>query len=453
MTVSKTDTETMTGYRSKFLHRLSKLPAVQLTKSFYETTKTVEVLKCGLEFAEKRMEALSQPVKAAIPIEHEFVQKLDLAANGTLKTLERQFPIVTEYPVQASERIGRKALRSFPGRQFLKGLDLIIGVSETALDFVKPMEECRVPSESPIEPDTKPSVDETDKPSSTDEGVDVDTESVNQMASKNNQREPKQPLLALATEGFDVAALTKTLYCFTVVWSLDMWVQTLKSVRRYLRRLYTGQYRKSARIKTSKLSPSRAQAMEARRIKKVAPHKPAKESSKIEQLGTWVLALFGKTPEKQSSGDIRKYLINLNNEAVGETPDDGDHERKRKFSDVSSDSSDVSDIDLATFDLDNYISDDDPDYEPCSETESDESLEFVASASEDELLAELQEDPTGGQDEVLPKMSKQEPPEVAPKPTSKPSNDDALPGESPNRKCKDDKSNKDNINVVEKDTT
>jgi hypothetical protein len=141
---------------SVFWSRLNTLPVVRstikTTMDLYSTSKERPLIAKGLGVIEYGVNLASTPVKKVAttiakkyPVASTTVTKLDTLACNCLDTLENKIPSIQKSPTQivtnvkkgtstAIHRGVRKMMKTYPGQQMVKGLDLLIQWSEATLD-------------------------------------------------------------------------------------------------------------------------------------------------------------------------------------------------------------------------------------------------------------------------------------------------------------------------------
>ncbi|XP_033750519.1 muscle M-line assembly protein unc-89-like [Pecten maximus] len=375
---------------SHLVKKLSTVPACRAILGYYDAIKTSnKFFELGLTYVETGV----CTVVGNMTKNSWAGSTLDQYAGEGIEKLKVKFPILEKAPKKLMTKTKRKTMKKVKkgaatvfdtriGRMFTFGLRTAVTMSENLLVGLQPHGR-----KSPRKPDKQNDGRKSEKTVQTEDG-----KKVMMVSSKEQQTDLsgadmiKQKMEAMVEEG----PLSKLqMYAMeALLFPLELTVEFLRTLHGCIPgATKSAPSRKSTRKgKAMGVSPEKKMEIESRR--KVSPKKRIQSSllGNLKKVTCRVLGL-GSSAKKQS--DIRDFIkcskhrgLNLDPAVEGD-----DMEKKRKHDDVS-DGSASTDEDLMYMDLDDYESDEDPDYEPTDSSMSDISIESDEGESEGELETE-----------------------------------------------------------------
>ncbi|XP_069137898.1 cylicin-2-like [Argopecten irradians] len=375
---------------SHFIKKLSTVPACQAILGYYEAIKASNrIFEYGLTYVETGMCTFV----GNITKNSWAGSTLDQYAGEGVERLVVKFPILEKAPKKLVTKTRRKTMKKMKkgaasvfdsriGRLFTYGLKSAVNMSENLLVGLQPHGH-----KSPRKPDEKDGR-KSEKTCQTEDG-----KKVTMVSSKEQQTELsgadmiKHKMEALADEGS--ASKLQMYFMEVLLFPLELMVEFLRKVHDSIPGAKkSAPSRKSARKgKPTEMSPEKKMEIESRR--KVSPKKRIQSSllGNLKRVTCRVLGLDDTSAKKQS--DIRDFIKCSKHRGLNLDPVvDGDESEKKRKHDDMSDGSESTDEDLMYMDLDDYESEEDPDYEPTDSSMSDISIESDEGESEGELEAE-----------------------------------------------------------------
>lgn len=398
---------------SKTAYELKDIPLVKSVVGIYSRTKSSNFfLTYSCSATEKSLNFLVESI-----VERTGCGDIaDAVVSRYVASLKETYPALQKTPEKIYKKTKRKTskyikqgaqtvLRTRAGQTFLAGVDALTNVSDLVYKRLK--EHNRAAAN--MSKSEKHAQTEMMSPTKTSRGQQTKLTGGGDRWVKKLTREDEQRIQPSFT------------LSYIVMFPLALLIRFLRVIQRKLHAIAdrpTGT-RKSTRPKFDRpaLTPEKVEEIECRR--KVSPRKRL-NSSIIGNIKSVAFRMLGFQTSCVKQTDIRQFLTCSKHRPFNMSPlmDSEDAEKKRKHDDILSDDSSTDDEDLVNMDLKNYVSDEDPDYEPTDEDESDSSIDF--DEEEDESDFDTAEIGEGGlveikdKENVTPMKNKSKEPEKKP---------------------------------------
>lgn len=398
---------------SKTAYELKDIPLVKSVVGIYSRTKSSNFfLAYSCSATEKSLNFLVESI-----VERTGCGDIvDAFVSGYVASLKETYPALQKTPEKIYKKTKRKTskyikqgaqtvLRTCAGQTFLAGVDALTNVSDLVYKRLK--EHNRAAAN--MSKSEKHAQTEMMSPTKTSRGQQTKLTGGGDRWVKKLTREDEQRIQPSFT------------LSYIVMFPLALLIRFLRVIQRKLHAIAdrpTGT-RKSTRPKFDRpaLTPEKVEEIECRR--KVSPRKRL-HSSIIGNIKSVAFRMLGFQTSCVKQTDIRQFLTCSKHRPFNMSPlmDSEDAEKKRKHDDILSDDSSTDDEDLVNMDLKNYVSDEDPDYEPTDEDESDSSID--SDEEEDESDFDTAEIGEGGlveikdKENVTPMKNKSKEPEKKP---------------------------------------
>lgn len=398
---------------SKTAYELKDIPLVKSVVGIYSRTKSSNFfLTYSCSATEKSLNFLVESI-----VERTGCGDIaDAVVSRYVASLKETYPALQKTPEKIYKKTKRKTskyikqgaqtvLRTRAGQTFLAGVDALTNVSDLVYKRLK--EHNRAAAN--MSKSEKHAQTEMMSPTKTSRGQQTKLTGGGDRWVKKLTREDEQRIQPSFT------------LSYIVMFPLALLIRFLRVIQRKLHAIAdrpTGT-RKSTRPKFDRpaLTPEKVEEIECRR--KVSPRKRL-NSSIIGNIKSVAFRMLGFQTSCVKQTDIRQFLTCSKHRPFNMSPlmDSEDAEKKRKHDDILSDDSSTDDEDLVNMDLKNYVSDEDPDYEPTDEDESDSSID--SDEEEDESDFDTAEIGEGGlveikdKENVTPMKNKSKEPEKKP---------------------------------------
>ncbi|XP_063433946.1 uncharacterized protein LOC134715597 isoform X1 [Mytilus trossulus] len=355
---------------SKTAYELKDIPLVKSVVGVYSRTKSSNFfLTYSCSATEKSLNFLVESI-----VERTGCGDIaDTVVSGFVASLKETYPALQKTPEKIYKKTKRKTskyikhgaqtvLRTCAGQTLLAGVDALTNVSDLAYKRLKDQNRAA----ANMSKSEKHAQTEMMSPTKTSRGQQTKLTGggekwVKKLTPEDDQR--IQPSFTLS---------------YIVMFPLALLIRFLRVIQRKLHAIADrpSGTRKSSRRKLDRppLTPEKVEEIECRR--KVSPRKRL-NSSILGNIKSVAFRMLGLQTSCVKQTDIRQFLTCSKHRTFNMSPlmDSEDAEKKRKHDDILSDDSSTDDEDLVNMDLKNYVSDEDPDYEPTDEDESDSSID------------------------------------------------------------------------------
>ncbi|XP_061162746.1 proteoglycan 4-like [Saccostrea echinata] len=355
----------------KIWEELEEIPAVDSALQLYEKTKQIcSATEVGFSALEWGWNFLAE----SLHIKRLAGSNIDAVVGDKIADLKDSYPLLQKRPEkiirktrQRSMRYVKKKTRSafnnFLGKFLIFGLDFMLWMTEGPMQLLEP------------------------RSTSTSEKH-VQTSPISKESSKGQLLEEKSRGKIWVDKISDEEKSILELIRRFLLFPMSVFICFLKETKSFINgskhhKATSSASRRSTRNVTSRtMSPEKLDEIYSRR--KVSPKKRLPPSSLWGNVKNAAFRLFGIPTSHVKQTDIRRFLTCSKHKSLNECSLLTCEQKKRKHPDFSDDSED----DLTNLDLDNYLSEDDPDYEPTDEDSTDETIDSEEEVSEGELEVE-----------------------------------------------------------------